>query len=374
MAITILTGVPGEGKSMFGSHLLIEELISGSRHIVTNLPLDLEALNAAFLERFDNGCISDRVTMVEDDELKQIFTLKDRYPTEGRLFVLDEAHIAFNARQWQTTGSDVLFYLSQHRKLGDDVIVITQAAGNLDKQFRSVAQTFVRCRNHATKRAGLFRGRERFTANYFEDEMMKGEASLVTTYEIDWRADCYDTARGVGIAGSNADKGAKRKGISIWWGVAAAVVGVACIGAIPTVIAPFLSSMFVDESAVIDRPKQTIEVAPAIESYNSESLRVTSLLVCNRGAVINLSDGRTLTHRDVTEISDHYVVFNGKRLWMINRRIESQVDQAQLETLQQTPVFSIGKVSTNLTAQDKKWIDTESVQKYAHLGTTLPSP
>lgn len=320
MAITILTGVPGEGKSMFGSHLLIEELISGTRHIVTNLPLNLEALNAAFLERFDNGCISDRVTMVDDDELKQIFTLKDRYPAEGRLFVLDEAHIAFNARAWQTTGSDVLFYLSQHRKLGDDVIVITQAAGNLDKQFRSVAQTFVRCRNHATKRAGMFRGRERFTANYFEDEMMKGDPSQVTTYEIDWRANCYDTAKGVGIAGSNADKGAKRKGISIWWGVAAAVAGVAFIGAIPSIFGHFLSPVIVGDTEIVQplAPKKKIQILPVADSFKPNAVSVTSILVGNKGAVINLSDGRTLTHRDVSEISDHYVVWNGQKLWMLN--------------------------------------------------------
>jgi hypothetical protein len=357
---------------MFGSHLLIEELISGSRHIVTNLPLDLEALNAAFLERFDNGCISDRVTMVEDNELKQIFTLKDRYPSEGRLFVLDEAHIAFNARQWQSTGEDVLFYLSQHRKLGDDVIVITQAAGNLDKQFRSVAQTFVRCRNHATKRAGMFRGRERFTANYFETEMMKGEPAQVTSYEIDWRADCYDTAKGVGISGSNADKGAKRNGISIWWGVAAAVVGVALIGAIPTIIAPLLSSLLVDEVEITAPPPvQAVEIIPVNDTYDVNGIRVTSILVYSKGAVINLSDGRTLTHRDVTEISDHYVVFNGKRLWITNppkNELEFDQEQPYQEQLSANDVEEkLGRVSTNLTASDKRWSDSEYVQKIAHL-------
>ncbi len=44
----------------------------------------------------------------------------------GSLFALDEIHEQFNARRWQDTGEDALFYLSQHRRFGDDIACFTQ--------------------------------------------------------------------------------------------------------------------------------------------------------------------------------------------------------------------------------------------------------
>jgi len=268
VAITIITGVPGEGKSLYGARLAIEELENSTRHIVTNLPLDSYALNAEFQKRHEDGCISDRITFIDDDELEVIFTLKNRYPLEGRLFILDEAHIAFNSRKWQTTGDDVLFYLSQHRKLGDDVICITQSAGNLDKQFRSVAQDFVRCRNHSTKRAGFFRGGNKFSANYFETEAMRGEPARSITYKIDWMANCYDTARGVGIQGSKADKGKKRKGIPIWIGALVAVLFVVALGFVPFLLGKFATPLLTGTKT--DEPK-TQKLAKIQNSQNPNS-------------------------------------------------------------------------------------------------------
>jgi len=358
MAITILTGVPGEGKSLYGFNLIMDELIHGSRHIVTNLPIDIEKLNVAFFERFDNGCISDRVTMVEDHELKAIFTLDNRYPDEGRFFVLDEAHIAFNARQWQSTGEDVLFYLSQHRKLGDDVICITQAAGNLDKQFRSVAQHFVRCRNHITKRAGIFRGVAKFTANYFESETMRGETAQIVPYKIDWMADCYNTAQGVGIKGSNADKGAKRKGISIWWGAAAAVLFVAVISALPFLIGQFAGPALSGSSGDVSELEEVLPSLPvvspsgSVSDSNSEDeglpLHITGIIKGVKGLLVQLSDGRVLTHRDVSEVGSHSLIFEGDRLWLLSSSrgsISRCYPSPEVEL--SDSLFQIGEVSTN---------------------------
>jgi hypothetical protein len=48
--------------------------------------------------------------------------------------------------------------LSQHHTLGDDVICITQSIGNVDKQFRSVAQDFMYVRNHGKESLPLLGG------------------------------------------------------------------------------------------------------------------------------------------------------------------------------------------------------------------------
>ena len=357
--IKIITGVPGEGKSLYATHLLVEELIDSNRHVVTNLPLNLEKLNLEFLKRYDVDCISDRITIVDDSQLTEIFTLEGLYPTEGRFFVLDEAQIPFNSRNWAKTGEGVLFYLSQHRKLGDDVICITQSAGNLDKQFRSVAQSFVRCRNHSTKRAGVFRGRKRFNANYFETELMKGEVSYSNPYVIDWRADLYDTASGTGIKGTNADKNKKLKGISIWWGVLLAVLVVAASGAIPFLLGKFAPKLIMGDAvqAPVDKTldERMAEVLPGelnsdpvvpgasyySESYDEpEPVSVTGSVRVGSRMFFILSTGFKINVKDVQLItSDGVTLKDGS---YFPRRLPVSVDR-QLEIAESRQLLRIAQ-------------------------------
>jgi len=59
------------------------------------------------------------------------------------LVVLDEAHLFYNSRDWATTAKAnklLLDFLTQSRKAGVDVIWITQEGGNVDKQFRVLAE------------------------------------------------------------------------------------------------------------------------------------------------------------------------------------------------------------------------------------------
>jgi zona occludens toxin (predicted ATPase) len=184
---------PGGGKTLYAVRLIVDELVRGSRPVITNVPLNLGRLNeflqqkfsdafASASARFQDGSgvesgrecdayvaemaahISNRVILLDEDDLPKFFTyrgggvrldsvsnqdwkagkrpdfraVKDR----GVFYVLDEVHIAFNARAWADTGHEVLYYLSQHRKLGDDVICVTQSVNNVDRQFRSVAQDY----------------------------------------------------------------------------------------------------------------------------------------------------------------------------------------------------------------------------------------
>ena len=141
----------------------------------------------------------------------------------GVFFVLDEVHIAFNSRAWAETGAEVLYYLSQHRKLGDDVICVTQSVANVDKQFRSVAQDFTYIRNLGKEMHGKFRLPARFVRKTYSqpptgstavEPMDIGFFSL----DINGIARCYDTAKGVGIHGrSGADTRQRPKGIHWAW-------------------------------------------------------------------------------------------------------------------------------------------------------------
>lgn len=281
MAITILFGKPGGGKSRFACGRIIKELRESKRNIVTNVPLNLSVLNEYLQKRWPDEDLRavQRVRLLEESELKtfwrirgpgvlprmlspekidepycleqgmtlgqiwqaaellkaqQEFALKARQRALGRYcddtgdpdgkagvaYFIDEAHIPFNARDWANIGKDALFYLSQHRKLGDVVWAITQAPGNLDKQFRSVAQDFVRCRNERLASLGMFRGRDRLTAKFYNSEPDKSSEPYRTeAFTIDPQGigACYDTARGIGVNGNMADIGARAKGLSVYW-------------------------------------------------------------------------------------------------------------------------------------------------------------
>lgn len=154
----------------------------------------------------------------------------------GVAYFLDEAHIAFNARDWASLGRGAIHYLSQHRKLNDIVWPITQSPGNLDKQFRSVAEDFTVLRNEYMAKYGPFRGRGRFVRRiYLSEPTGNAEPFDKGTFTLDKEgiASCYDTAKGIGVHGTTADIGKRAKGISIWWAFAGAFGIAALVGLVP---------------------------------------------------------------------------------------------------------------------------------------------
>jgi len=231
MSIHIILGKPGSGKSMYATQRVFQELIEGRRNIVTNLPLKPGMLNEYIQKTYPNVNVNfvHRLRILTDEEMSRFWEFRGP-PTqeqsngndEGRgvAYFLDEAHIAFNARDWATLGRGAIHYMSQHRKLGDIIWPITQAVGNLDKQFRSVAEDYTVLRNEYTAKMGVFRGMGRFVRkSYYTEPQGKAEPFETATFHIDTKgiAACYDTAKGIGVHGSKADIGRRAKGIPIWW-------------------------------------------------------------------------------------------------------------------------------------------------------------
>jgi len=265
MSIHFISGKPGGGKTLYSVRLILDELLFTNRTIVTNVPLKLAALNQylqenhpkAFTRRFtDTGRhITDDIILLTEDDLPRFFTFRGSVRLQsitnaqwksgvrpdysvvndpGIFFVLDEVHIAFNSRAWAETGAEVLYYLSQHRKLGDDVVCITQSIGNVDKQFRSVAQDFTYIKNLSKQQAGIFRMPAIFTRNTFSQpatDTSKPQESGTFTLDVSGIASLYDTAAGVGIHGrAGADTKSRKKGLS--WIIALIGIPIVVIGII----------------------------------------------------------------------------------------------------------------------------------------------
>ncbi len=252
MSVSFVFGKPGGGKSLYAFHKIIGELTRGNRPVITNLPVRPDALNEWLQREGYSVDLHSRLKIIDTDELPQwwrfrgrgadgewvelphaIEYAKNETPPKGApqrdstdfrtspgpvFYVLDEIHTCFNARSWMNTGLAAIWYLSQHRKLGDDVIMISQTPGQVDKQLRSMSQDWVQLTNLCKMKMGyLFTLPQRILWRAYSNQPTAGEPILATgILKIDspgW-ADCYNTAQGNSICGqSNADIGQRAKGI-----------------------------------------------------------------------------------------------------------------------------------------------------------------
>lgn len=270
MSIHFISGKPGGGKSLYGTRLILDELFYGHRKIITNVPLDLPALNTYVQKECGDRIIDviNRVWVLDDDQTAEFWTYRPngvRIPRlnktewesgklpsykeandQGIMYVIDEVHNFFGSRQWALTGRDVLFYLSQHRKLGDTVLCITQAIENVDKQFRSVTQDFTFIRNLSKERLGLFRLPGIFMRRTYNSPPSANSTPMESgTFMLDVGGigSCYNTAVGVGIHARVGDRNERKKGLH-WSYAVGTVVAIVVIVANwgPSALASFFKT------------------------------------------------------------------------------------------------------------------------------------
>ncbi|WP_174834715.1 zonular occludens toxin domain-containing protein [Staphylococcus aureus] len=306
MSIHFISGKPGGGKTLYAVKLIVDELAYGRRPVYTNVSLKLgelneymqkehpklyEALHEKYLLDDDitgwRGSVLGRVRLLNEEETAIFYSIRPGNPIiehgdsvwrngkkpqyghikdSGVFYVIDEVHNYFNARAWAETGRDVLFYLSQHRKLGDTVICVTQAVANVDKQFRSVTQDFTVVRNLKKETFGVFAMPGVFmrkTYGSVPNELSTPMESGTFKLDVKGLASVYDTAAGVGIHGRGADSGEKRRGIHWAYAAAAVVLVVVCAFVfLPKAVAGFFSTK--RALAQIDSIKPKVEKSVAV--------------------------------------------------------------------------------------------------------------
>lgn len=366
MPIHVILGKPGSGKSLYATSRLIDELVHGERNVVTNLPLKPDRLNEYLQERYPNvNCrLLDRLRILSDDEMREFWKFRgpdwagDKDGANGVAYFLDEAHIAFNARDWANLGRGALHYLSQHRKLGDIVWPITQAPGNLDKQFRSVAEDFTVLRNEYTAKFGVFRGRGRFVRKtYLSEPSGNAEPFETASFVLDKDgiASCYDTAKGIGVHGNKADIGRRAKGIPIILVVPGALLLALCCVAIPMLLGRGVKAYIEPEKAdtvtsgveskAVSRgsaPSEATATTVGPPHYTDDTpqvpLYVTGIVIMGHRINVQLSDGRVLTEKD-SELSrpakverNSVTLATGERLFLREHRYIKTDRQADKST------------------------------------------
>ena len=278
-------GKLGSGKGLLAMDVIAKELMDGFRDIVTNVPIRIQpwvngqgiaqiGLRAYLLEKLsplsedEVDEILKRVHVIEDIDQGFDLFLWRRDIDLGEWFKLDITKVdekgraeRFDAEQikkrhcnpilcvtdeaWQFYPNNggwsrapvLAFYSRQQRKLRDEWLIITQHPNDVDATLWNIAQDFWMCRNHGMERMGIFRQPSMFRVVVYLTNPAKGGALRSHEFYrvLDKKlSQCYDTTAGVGITGGfKGDSNQKRKGLHIGWLVAALLLMVFSLMAVP---------------------------------------------------------------------------------------------------------------------------------------------
>lgn len=145
MAVYIVTGNLGGGKTLMSVRRIKDKLLSGCR-VATNLDLNLNKLISEKTKNVQVLRIPDKPKI---RDLEIIGKGTESYDeSQNGLLVLDECGTWFNSRNWRDKERQpVNDWFLHARKLGWDVLLIVQHIENLDAQaVRSIAEHLVVCR------------------------------------------------------------------------------------------------------------------------------------------------------------------------------------------------------------------------------------
>jgi len=242
--VHLVTGQPGNGKTLACVHFILRSLINDPKAIVaTNIALFDGPFAGYLRERGVMDCW-DRVCKLGHDEVLEFY--KYATPVNGSalphrefrsdqqgnvipvaiprpvIYVIDEAHLYWNARNYQKTGTAVLSYVSQHRHLGDTIVLITQHPDQLDKAFRRLVDEWWSMLNLEKRRIMGFKGAKGWFVRsvFFKPPSLLDRASEKHRFKIDMDvAATYDTTAGKRFGDAPGDTGQKKKGLPMWLGI-----------------------------------------------------------------------------------------------------------------------------------------------------------
>lgn len=331
--IYIFTGKPRAGKSYGAMVEAYREAIGGCRAIIMSASMGVKAgeLNALVQERRPEADFDpvQRLRLLNDEEVKNFWChriINGEHVTmpftdlgakaTPTLYVIDEAHIYFDARRWAEAGPELTRYNSQHAKigLGDVVIFVTQFPDLLDKRVRGFAQEYHLFRNLGFEKLfWFFRAPSRFFVGVYYGVPDRTQKPAEVHYNrIDLRiAGCYDTSAGVGVVGRGAPEMQRRKtGFSWKWLILLGALAIFAVSYAPEWFMKNVVHKFRPEPKPAETKEQT-EGRELIERVAGHRPRTPHDLTTETNAVpaiyvrsissygkrwrIDLSDGRIFT-------------------------------------------------------------------------------
>lgn len=219
MAIYLIEGPPGNGKSAYGARAIARALAK-RRPVVTNIEprsdfADFVASKTAGVSRSKRRRRAGEIarSMHYSPDPDDLFRVRLRGRGEGRgLAVLDEAASWLNARSWSDANrGDSNDWFRKHRHRGFDVLLLVQDKDMLDKQVRSLPEVVVEMRNaRKFRRAGIPIIPFHFFIAVHYWHAGGGPMTRVVlrkeAFRLGWWKDLYDThAEGETVIGDDGD-------------------------------------------------------------------------------------------------------------------------------------------------------------------------
>jgi len=158
-----IVGRLGSGKTMYAVNKIVETLVYSNREVYTNIRLvdfwDYHLSN--YLCKGFKSFIKFIISPIDDFKSFKMYLaskyvsryhyipdLKDAVAEcfklgsseeNSRWFIWDEVHLDLNSRMWKTTSTDMIKFFAMSRKLGFNVLMISQLRDAVDRQMRDLA-------------------------------------------------------------------------------------------------------------------------------------------------------------------------------------------------------------------------------------------
>jgi zona occludens toxin len=130
--VILYTGTPGSGKSYHATRLCHHATRKGV-NVIANFVVDVKHKDRFFYLDNDNLTVQNLIDFAN---------VKHKpYKESQTIIIIDEASILFNSRDFQHKDRmSWIQFFSQHRKLGYDIILVTQMDRSLDRQIRGMIE------------------------------------------------------------------------------------------------------------------------------------------------------------------------------------------------------------------------------------------
>ena len=213
--IVLYSGTPGSGKSLHAAKVTYEWLIYSHKNVIANFPINRELLKYEPRElkkakkdpsyqpkkrrcgRF--FCFQDE-HMTPDNLIKYAKKFHTKNKESQTLLIIDEccSDNFFNNRTWQNKGRNSwVSFFRQHRKLGFEIILISQSDKLLDRAMRAFIEYEVKHRKaNNFKGLGKFLGFVNGGSLFFAVKYWYGVREKVDVETFNYKkmwGDFYDT-------------------------------------------------------------------------------------------------------------------------------------------------------------------------------------
>lgn len=198
--IRLYSGTPGSGKSLHLATVIWDRLRFKKSNVIANFPIDTDKVKGK-KKQIGQFIYMDMSEMTVDALMDYARANHVIGKENQTLLIIDECAVMFNSRSWDAKDRmKWIVFFQQHRKLGFNVILVSQNDRMIDRQIRGFVEYEVkhRCINNFKvfgKLLGVLSGgklfvaveywygmRERINAEFFR--LNRKKASIYDTFKI----------------------------------------------------------------------------------------------------------------------------------------------------------------------------------------------